>query len=400
MPRTKSTQPRPPRYILEPGALVYDSLSQAAGLAPISPEARDTYRVILGFSWMNKYQFTAPITRRHIADERGIADEGTITRHVAELVQAGYLTIQPGNGSANTYIPHITYQTDTNTATALKAVLETAHSPAEESADPQITVYSPQPQPQPTVYSPQPTASSATTDEPLARAPGVSGEPLAYKPGVPINSSSSSLTLNPDLNSQQLLLLNILLDFGVFPDSVCDMLVSPGYSDVLAWLHALIEDEGVRNVASVLVANVLRDHRPAPRGPRPGSSGERERIQREIDWGLRPRPAPARAAQSVPPAPPPADAPPMSVEMQQATQTWRRALEKLQLQLTGATYDTWLRRTRLVSADGGVYIIGVHNGYAKDWLENRLYSMIKRTLVSIINWPVEVRFVVLDMEAA
>ena len=173
------------------------------------------------------------------------------------------------------------------------------------------------------------------------------------------------------------------------------MLAGTPYDDVLAWLHALVEDEGVRNIASVLVANVLRDHRPAPCGPRPGSSGERERIQREIEWGLRPRPAPARADPL--PAPPP-DAPPMSVEMQQATQTWRRALGELQLQLTGATYDTWLRRTCLLSIQEDLYVIGVHNGYAKDWLENRLLSMVKRTLTGIVGRPVEIRFVILNGE--
>lgn len=381
MPRAKSSRPRPPRYILEPGALIYESVRQALGIRTVSAEARDTYRVILGFAWVNKYQFTPPITRRQIADERSIADEGTITRHINELVQAGYLAIQPGDGSANTYIPHITYQTDTTTATA--------HSPAVFPADPQHdTAHS----------TTQPTAHSGTQPptEPHAHAPGVSVEPHAPAPGVPINSSSSVLTLNQDLNSQQLL-LNILLDLGVFPDSARDMLAGAPYADILAWLHSLVEDDGVRNIASVLVANVLRDRRPPPCGPDPGSRWERDRIQREIEWGLRqppqvaPQPVPPSLEEVLGPA-----VPIMSADMQQASQIWQRALGELQLQLTTATYDTWLRRTCLMSASDGVYVIGVHNGYAKDWLENRLYSMIKRTLTGILDWPVEVRFVVLN----
>jgi len=77
---------------------------------------------------------------------------------------------------------------------------------------------------------------------------------------------------------------------------------------------------------------------------------------------------------------------------------WQAALGELQLQLTGATFDTWLRRTSLISAEDGTFVIAVHNGYAKDWLENRLLSMVKRTLTGIVGRSVEVRFVVWNKE--
>jgi chromosomal replication initiator protein len=79
-------------------------------------------------------------------------------------------------------------------------------------------------------------------------------------------------------------------------------------------------------------------------------------------------------------------------------QIWQATLGELQLQMTGATYDTWLRRARLISYEDGTFIIGVHNGYAKDWLENRLLSMIKRTITNITGQTVEVRFVVWNKE--
>jgi chromosomal replication initiator protein len=79
-------------------------------------------------------------------------------------------------------------------------------------------------------------------------------------------------------------------------------------------------------------------------------------------------------------------------------QIWKTALGELQLQLTGATFDTWLRHTRVISSEDGAFVIGVHNGYAKDWLENRLLSMIKRTLTGIVQKSVEVRFVVWNKE--
>lgn len=76
-----------------------------------------------------------------------------------------------------------------------------------------------------------------------------------------------------------------------------------------------------------------------------------------------------------------------------ADQIWRAALGELQLQMTKPTFDTWLKNTKAVSYEDGTLIIGVHNAYAKDWLENRLMSIIKRTLVGIVGRTVEARFV-------
>ena len=77
-----------------------------------------------------------------------------------------------------------------------------------------------------------------------------------------------------------------------------------------------------------------------------------------------------------------------------AEQTWQTALGELQLQLTKATFDTWVKSTYVISSEDGVFVIGVHNGYAKDWLENRLLTTIKRTLVGIVGRSVDVSFVV------
>ncbi len=75
-------------------------------------------------------------------------------------------------------------------------------------------------------------------------------------------------------------------------------------------------------------------------------------------------------------------------------QVWQAALGELQLQLTKSTFDTWLRDANFISHEDGSFIIGVENAYAKDWLENRLLSTIKRTLTGITGRAAEVRFVV------
>jgi chromosomal replication initiator protein len=83
----------------------------------------------------------------------------------------------------------------------------------------------------------------------------------------------------------------------------------------------------------------------------------------------------------------------MTQDGMNADQIWYAALGELQLQMTRPTFDTWLKNTKAISYEDGSLIIGVHNAYAKDWLENRLMSIIKRTLVGIVDRAIEVRFV-------
>ena len=73
---------------------------------------------------------------------------------------------------------------------------------------------------------------------------------------------------------------------------------------------------------------------------------------------------------------------------------WQAAKGELQLQMTRATYDTWISNTFPIAYEDGTFIIGVHNTYAKEWLEHRLQTIIKRTLIGLTNQTAEVRFVV------
>jgi chromosomal replication initiator protein len=73
---------------------------------------------------------------------------------------------------------------------------------------------------------------------------------------------------------------------------------------------------------------------------------------------------------------------------------WKATLGELELQMTKATFNTWLRDASLVSAEDGTYVVGVRNDYAKDWLESRLSGTITRTLSTIAGKPVVVDFIV------
>ena len=79
---------------------------------------------------------------------------------------------------------------------------------------------------------------------------------------------------------------------------------------------------------------------------------------------------------------------------------WKATLGELELQMTKATFNTWLRDARLFHSENEIYTISVRNAYAKDWLENRLQDTIARALSSIVGQPVALEFVVGAEESA
>ncbi len=83
-----------------------------------------------------------------------------------------------------------------------------------------------------------------------------------------------------------------------------------------------------------------------------------------------------------------------------AKQHWQAALGQLQLEMPRASFDTWVRDAELLAYEDGTYVIGVQNAYARDWLENRLLSTVKKVLTGICGATVEARFVVWQPEAS
>jgi chromosomal replication initiator protein len=77
-----------------------------------------------------------------------------------------------------------------------------------------------------------------------------------------------------------------------------------------------------------------------------------------------------------------------------ADQAWQAALGQLQMEMSKSTFDTWVRDAELVAYEDGTFILGVQNAYARDWLEGRLSSTIKRLLTGLMNRSIETRFVV------
>ncbi len=78
--------------------------------------------------------------------------------------------------------------------------------------------------------------------------------------------------------------------------------------------------------------------------------------------------------------------------MASAQKLWQAILGELQLQMTRATFDTWLRGSRVISCEGDTFTVHVRHAYAVDWLQNRLLPVIKRTLRRHAGPDVEVVF--------
>lgn len=75
-------------------------------------------------------------------------------------------------------------------------------------------------------------------------------------------------------------------------------------------------------------------------------------------------------------------------------QAWLAAQGQLQLEMPKAAYDTWVRDADYFSYEDGMFVISVHNAYARDWLESRLSSTVVRILTGMMNRTVTVRFIV------
>jgi chromosomal replication initiator protein len=80
--------------------------------------------------------------------------------------------------------------------------------------------------------------------------------------------------------------------------------------------------------------------------------------------------------------------------MQDAQAIWNAALGELELQMTKATFSTWVKPVMVISWQESNFVLGAPNGYIKDWLENRLYTPIQRTLSGIVGEPIDVQFIV------
>ncbi|MEI7890510.1 MAG: chromosomal replication initiator protein DnaA [bacterium] len=59
---------------------------------------------------------------------------------------------------------------------------------------------------------------------------------------------------------------------------------------------------------------------------------------------------------------------------------WQAALGEIELSISKANFSTWFKNTKILSNEGGKVVIGVPNGFAKEWLENKYNTYIFKAL--------------------
>jgi chromosomal replication initiator protein len=82
-----------------------------------------------------------------------------------------------------------------------------------------------------------------------------------------------------------------------------------------------------------------------------------------------------------------------------AKQVWRAALGELQVSLSPANFETWLRPTALVAVNDRHFHVAVPNPFAKEYLEKRYRSLISQTLARVVGYSVQVDFEVRELPA-
>lgn len=75
-------------------------------------------------------------------------------------------------------------------------------------------------------------------------------------------------------------------------------------------------------------------------------------------------------------------------------QAWQAALGQLQMEMSKASYDTWVRSAELLSYDDSLFTVGVPNAFARDWLDTRLTATVTQILTSLMESTQTVKFVV------
>ena len=74
-------------------------------------------------------------------------------------------------------------------------------------------------------------------------------------------------------------------------------------------------------------------------------------------------------------------------------EAWQSAIGEIEVNVGRGSYTTWLKSVRYVTYEDGQYVIGVPNGYVKEWMENRMLGQLKSLLGNRMGRGVDISFV-------
>ena len=82
--------------------------------------------------------------------------------------------------------------------------------------------------------------------------------------------------------------------------------------------------------------------------------------------------------------------------MPDLTALWDQILQKMQQELSTSSFETWVKRTRLLTISDNKLVIGVPNKFARDWLGTRYVSTLQKAVQDTLGRPASMQFVIAD----
>ncbi|MDR7522390.1 MAG: chromosomal replication initiator protein DnaA [Armatimonadota bacterium] len=78
------------------------------------------------------------------------------------------------------------------------------------------------------------------------------------------------------------------------------------------------------------------------------------------------------------------------------SEIWAETLQRIEHQLNKPTLESFLKIMRPISLQGDTFVFGVPNRFAKDWVEQRLLTMVRGALQATVGRAVDVRITVTE----
>ena len=381
---------------------------------PLPQELWETWSLLRALAWVNKYEFTPPMTIRELLDlhnqrKKNPIDVRGLQKRLKHLKDLGWLEIR-FTGRANVFVPLVPPTLQKAEHAAARREPASVTLPHSDEAD-----------------SPRMTA----IDEGVATRNQQRGElPVRPEPPVRGNSNSTVVVANQYLAIEEEQQHGVNSQFapnsqftpavdGVNSQFAPNSQFTPAVDEVnsqfthdgqskeilsqvgvegrnLEMLAATVMPNVARRWAEwvpvaphsfkdpvgYLVRRLLNDPNAEPPRVRGSVRGKtvsevlaelRDKLQAEAE-----------------------DAEDTEESFQTPDEIWNAALDELHRQLSEVTFDQWLRDSRVMNMRDGdtLYLeILVRNSHAVEWLERHLHMTIQRTVAGIVGRAVDIRYV-------
>jgi len=83
--------------------------------------------------------------------------------------------------------------------------------------------------------------------------------------------------------------------------------------------------------------------------------------------------------------------PSTSIERTGYQQAWEMVTSQLRAEMSGGSYDSWVKPLQPLGYKDRVFTVGARNTYGQQWVEERLSPRITRLLTGLFNEPVELK---------